>query len=294
MLKYMSDASKKEAKSWAIEKPKLDNARELRGIFFNEPNDEEFKLTVNAARGKLEVPMPAAILTLVARLLWHALPRLVWWPSHLAKRSHDCWACCSWTSSSCSSVRRLLAPCAHPTRQPSRPRTMPFSAPLQDRTTLSLLTFLELAVCGLGPDPLYQLGGSPSGCSKLIHTSQRSWKKSVRHAGTIALLTLLFLLLGNMGFFFHPRPSTQRMHLILFVGWTAMTHLMKFRKTKKQKVATGSLLDKLHRQDFAGPLSSRASRVLGPISRHRVADILPYMKSVSRTSRPGSLSSHPL
>ena len=46
--------------------------------------------------------------TRVARLLWHALPRLVWWPSHLAKRSHGCWARCSWTSSSCSSVRRLL------------------------------------------------------------------------------------------------------------------------------------------------------------------------------------------
>ena len=46
--------------------------------------------------------------TRVARLLWHALPRLVWWPSHLAKRSHGCWACCSWTSPSCSSVRRLL------------------------------------------------------------------------------------------------------------------------------------------------------------------------------------------
>ena len=46
--------------------------------------------------------------TLVARLLWHALPRMIWWPSHLAKRSHGCWLCCSWTSSSCSSVRRLL------------------------------------------------------------------------------------------------------------------------------------------------------------------------------------------
>ena len=34
--------------------------------------------------------------------------------------------------------------------------------------------------------------------------------------------------------------------------------------SKKQKVATGLLLDKLHKQDFAGPLSSRASRVLGP------------------------------
>ena len=58
---------------------------------------------------------------------------------------------------------------------------------------------------------------------------------------------------------------------------------------KKKKIATGLLLDKLHKQDFAGPLSSRASRALGPISRYRVADILPHMKLVSRASRPGLL-----
>ena len=37
------------------------NARQLRGIFFIEPNDEEFKLAIRAARRKLEVPMPAAM-----------------------------------------------------------------------------------------------------------------------------------------------------------------------------------------------------------------------------------------
>ena len=58
-------------------------------------------------------------------------------------------------------------------------------------------------------------------------------------------------------------------------------------QNKKQKVATGLLLEKLHKKEFAGPLSSRASRVLGPISRYRVADILPHMKLVSRASRPG-------
>ena len=53
---------KKESKQkWAIETPKLDNARQLRGIFFIEPNDEEFKLTMKAARRKFEVPMPAAM-----------------------------------------------------------------------------------------------------------------------------------------------------------------------------------------------------------------------------------------
>ena len=62
MWKYMFYAAKKKAKPWwAIEKPELDNARQLRGIFFLEPNDEEFKLTVKAARRKLEVPMPAAM-----------------------------------------------------------------------------------------------------------------------------------------------------------------------------------------------------------------------------------------
>ena len=58
----MSDAAKKRAKQrWTVEKPKLENARQLRGIFFIEPNDEEFKLTMKAARRKLEVPMPAAM-----------------------------------------------------------------------------------------------------------------------------------------------------------------------------------------------------------------------------------------
>ena len=58
----MSDASKKKAKQrWAIEKPKLDNARQLRRVFFIERNDEEFKLTMKAARRRLEVPMPAAM-----------------------------------------------------------------------------------------------------------------------------------------------------------------------------------------------------------------------------------------
>ena len=60
-------------------------------------------------------------------------------------------------------------------------------------------------------------------------------------------------------------------------------------QNKKQKVVTSLLLDKLREQDFAGPLSGRDSRVLGPISRHRVADILPHMKKVSCVSRPGLL-----
>ena len=64
----MSDAAKKKAKQkwaiekqkWIIEEPKLDNARQIRGIFFIEPDDEEFNHIMKNARRKLEVPMPAA------------------------------------------------------------------------------------------------------------------------------------------------------------------------------------------------------------------------------------------
>ena len=66
---------------------------------------------------------------------------------------------------------------------------------------------------------------------------------------------------------------------------------------KKQKVATGLIRDKQHTQDFAGPISLRASKVLGPISRYRIADILHHMKLASRASRPGLtfvFCAHPL
>ena len=49
-----------EAK-WAIEKPKLDNAGRLRGIYFIDPAGAEFKETIKTARRKLEVPMPASM-----------------------------------------------------------------------------------------------------------------------------------------------------------------------------------------------------------------------------------------
>ena len=60
--KHMSDASKrKEKQKWAIEKPKLDNARRLHGIYFIDTEDEEFKLSMKNARRKLEIPVPAAM-----------------------------------------------------------------------------------------------------------------------------------------------------------------------------------------------------------------------------------------
>ena len=58
----MSDASKrKEKQKSAVEKPKLDNARQLRGIYFIDLDAEEFKRIMTNARRKLGIPMPAAM-----------------------------------------------------------------------------------------------------------------------------------------------------------------------------------------------------------------------------------------
>ena len=62
MWKHMSDASKSKAKQkWAVEKPKLDHARSLSGIYFIDPKDEAFKDIMKNTRRKLEIPMPAAM-----------------------------------------------------------------------------------------------------------------------------------------------------------------------------------------------------------------------------------------
>ena len=66
--KDVSDASKRNQKQkWAILKPKLDNARRLRGVYIIDPDDEEIRDTMKNARRKLEVPMPAAMLCKLQR-----------------------------------------------------------------------------------------------------------------------------------------------------------------------------------------------------------------------------------
>ena len=119
-------------------------------------------------------------------------------------------------------------------------------------------------------------------------TLTKALRKSVRHVGTIALLSLLSpawqheFLFPSMAF-----NTASAYDIICRLDRNDTLHDVP--QKKKQKAATGLLLDKIHKQDFAGPLACRASKVLGPISRHRVADILLHMKIVSRASRPGLL-----
>ena len=53
--------NERKSKSGLSKKPKLDNARRLRGIYFIDPADEELRKLFSKAMRKLEVPMPAAM-----------------------------------------------------------------------------------------------------------------------------------------------------------------------------------------------------------------------------------------
>ena len=57
-------AQKKEKQEWAMEKPKLDKARRLRGMYFIDPEDgeRERKEAIKTARKKLEILIDAAML----------------------------------------------------------------------------------------------------------------------------------------------------------------------------------------------------------------------------------------
>ena len=62
-MENMSEAAqRKEKQNLSFEIPKLDYARRLRGFYFIDPADEEFKETIYKTRGESwKVPMPAAM-----------------------------------------------------------------------------------------------------------------------------------------------------------------------------------------------------------------------------------------
>ena len=65
------NAKLKEKQKWSHEKPHLDNARQLQGIYFIDPEDKEFKETIKNARKKLETPVaPAMPRKIIKEELW--------------------------------------------------------------------------------------------------------------------------------------------------------------------------------------------------------------------------------
>ena len=55
------NAKLKEKHEWSDEQPKLDNDRRLRGIYFIDFEDKEFKETIKNVRKKIETPMASAM-----------------------------------------------------------------------------------------------------------------------------------------------------------------------------------------------------------------------------------------
>ena len=60
-------AKLKEKQKWSEEKLHLENARKLRGIYFIDPEDTEFKETIKNARKKLETSVAPAMPCKIAR-----------------------------------------------------------------------------------------------------------------------------------------------------------------------------------------------------------------------------------
>ena len=58
-------------------------------------------------------------------------------------------------------------------------------------------------------------------------------------------------------------------------------------RDKIQKATTTLLCDTNQKSDFALPIAKRASKFVGPISRHHVAQILPMIRNAALASRPG-------
>ena len=59
--KMGKNAKLKERQKWSNEKPQLDNARKLGGIYFIDPEDKEFKETIKNARKELETAVAPAM-----------------------------------------------------------------------------------------------------------------------------------------------------------------------------------------------------------------------------------------
>ena len=158
-----------------------------------------------------------------------------------------------------------MAPCAHLAKLLSKLRSMPFSVQLQDHTTLYLLTFLELALCGLGPDLVgihfISLAARyrAAACSNTLRQGLEKIQAARGH---------------NCAPIFALSPNWEKEFLAPSMAWSTANAFdivcsadrdgkLEDAPQNKQKLATGSFRDKLYEQDFAVTVSVRASKSSG-------------------------------
>ena len=75
--------------------------------------------------------------------------------------------------------------------------------------------------------------------------------------------------------------------------WIVLTELPTLAVIRKLKAATTLLRDAIQIRDFAVPIAARASRILGPISRHLMEQIIPMICDAARASRLGFAVGNP-
>ena len=132
------------------------------------------------------------------------------------------------------------------------------------------------SVCGLGPDILG------------IHTLSLAARYTFDNGlGKIQAARLCSQLEWKEKFL---NPSMAHNTVEAYEIVCRLDHNVKLDESpqdKKQKAATALLRDESQKQDFAKPVSLRASKILCPVSRFRIAQSMPQMNHASRASRLG-------
>ena len=139
---------------------------------------------------------------------------------------------------------------------------MPFSVQLLDRTTLYLLTFVELALYVVLVLTWWVFTPSALRLAiELLHVRPRLDKalsKSKRLVGTKTLLFFLCLSIWEKEFLAPSMACSAANAFDIVCRLDRDGKLDEVPQDEKQKIATGLLRDKLFEQDFAGPISLRA------------------------------------
>ena len=109
-----------------------------------------------------------------------------------------------------------------------------------------------------------------------------------RHAAVTKPTFLPFPQPGKRLCFSAPWHAALSRHVTLCVGWNVPAPLLDPFHAKCKKPATTLLCEVEQQRDFLPPIARRATKVLGPVSKHRIAQVLPVIRCASRSTRPGS------
>ena len=113
-------------------------------------------------------------------------------------------------------------------------------------------------------------------------------RTSKRRAALTESPSMPFVRLWKRQCFSAPWHAALSRHVKLCVGWNLPAPLLDPFHAKCKKAATTLLCEVEQQRDFSPPIARRATRVFGPVTKHRIAQVLPAIRCASRATRPGS------